>query len=110
MGGCSLDTMIRTNGLRVDWGTRKARSGCSCALNSDHPCSLNFDQASRPAHRARREIVSLRVLPIGRVLHGGLGEVQAGDYASRVVVPTRSGLPPAQTVSNDRYVREISQH
>jgi len=24
---------------------------CSCALNSDHLCSLNFDQVERPARR-----------------------------------------------------------
>ena len=27
------------------------RLQCSCALNSDHLCSLNFDQVERPARR-----------------------------------------------------------
>lgn len=41
---------------------------------------------SQACHRACREVVPLRVLPVERVLHGGFGEGQARDYVPRLVM------------------------
>ena len=40
-------------------------------------------------HRAHRQVLSNRLLPIGRVLHGWIRENQARHYAKKFIVPVR---------------------